>query len=403
MTPAESCTPQELVKDLQKNWQNVPLPANRPPKWISQLAEDLEDLAIDEDAESVDEKEWLRRRESLIKETFGQHSTRPATAVVYLSCLKVLLINNGALVNPHYMDLLEQACVQKQCPREIVDLMEALPNNFNRWKLHQRIYKPLRLTFRYLRPMNLNGELLATGTCLEVKRKQMKALLARSPITVSRPQALLEWMDAGLKLKSKKKNEKNEHRFASILLACGRRPLTLYVPANAKGEPTFALIPGDNSRIVVREWVKKRGKTFTSTIPLLCSAKTFMDAVEKFHEIISPPHAPKCAPDQIQTMYGAWMRKACEKVPYVRGPAGAARPCDMRAIYAAYICHDQRDVKTSVAAVKEALLHERAETTLNYLRVNLEWDREAEELGKKTRRRKRKTENGPTRRCKKNH
>lgn len=353
--PERPPIPIDHIANLCKNWKVEQLPTGKCPKWIENLANELVEMKT----EAVEGPKWAEPRIAKIQEEFNSRKLTDTSCIVYLSHLKVKLINNGFLMNPKYWEELAQ---EEECPQEALEPLLSLPHNYSIFRTHMASYRTLRLKTRVLRQdIRIGARLLHKNMRHKVLRLQTKRLLERPPITITHPQALLHWVSTALE------DCLDPGRLVpALLLACGRRPLALFTCI----ETSWSI--GDISPmdrwIYHTEWVKKRGRSYTKRLPLLIPCSTFYSALQKLHSTVL--EGESCHPDEFQTKWGAKCREWCSAVPFCDG---VTKPCDLRPIYAAFMAHENRVTVNQVKAIKDCLSHSRPSTVLNYLRVNLDW------------------------------
>ena len=366
-----SLTPEQFISDLLAHWTPVTLPTTPTPRWLRDLAQELADQPLEGPMEArpeESEKQWAERLKKRIRDEFAQHQMNEATSISYLSSLKTMLVNNGVLVTPGYMEQLEKELNGKH--PALLKLMKEQPHHLSRHRLHLLIWFPLRLKCRFLRKaLKVDGAILSKGIKGRVKAKQTNALLTRTPLTVWKPASLLKWALEGLEL-----HYDTGRLLPALLLVSGRRSLTLLTSIEKSWN--IGNFDPNGHYVEHTEWVKKRGKLTTSIIPLLAPWRTFSRALTALHHHFACSSVPV---EQRQAVFGPLMRTHCATVPFVESCAGSVRPCDLRAIYAAYVAHHFRFDSTAIASVHAALTHSRPSTAIHYLRCNLEWEKEKTE------------------------
>lgn len=282
----------------------------------------------------------------IIKEEFGRHKIAKKTQVNYLSTLKSLLVENGALVNPLFEDAFTES------HEALVEKFQSLSSGYAKKAFLEEVNRVVPLVEPYLRTdIEVDGRVISRTLGYDVKREAKQRQMDKSVIRISAPNIFLEETLAGLD-----EFDDPKKLCPALLLACGRRPATLRIPAHQVWDMTN-LDPSDY-QIRYTETVKTRGKHVTDVIPLLCSAARFMLSLEAFQE----QYSHKATPSNIR-QWCKWLK--CD--------GKSVRPRDLRNIYGRYI-QDKfaKSGKTNPANVARALMHSNIGLSALYMSVNFE-------------------------------
>lgn len=345
-TPNAPNTPTSSITALLKEWKEPIAPQPKCPKWIEELAEALARLRKDESGSLKWQQPSAAEMADMIRKAFAEHKVARPTQICYMSFLKTLLIQNGVLLNKLY-----PFHCQAVAP-ELYAVMYRQFSNYARWRLSQAATQSgLILAQPFLRTdLVVDGNLIDSAIKEEVRNQAITRLMDRKGLTLKNPAEFKKKVLEGLR-----HPEDPVRLYPALLFACGRRPASLLVPMQDVWD-TEGLDLKEN-KIIYKEHIKKRGRPVTATIPLLCSTGLFLRALSAFQDKYLP----------LATAYRmrSWVKLNQYTFRY--------KPCDFRAIYAAYIGYSAilDDTATYPAAIARAMMHEHPSTSVHYMRVNL--------------------------------
>ena len=331
--PTTPQTPQQTQLD---DWKEPQPPAMKPTAWLKQLASRLEQ----EKERPGDELA------SIIKAEFDQHKIEDKTKVVYMSWLKSMLIENGTLINP----LFEEAFEETHEP--YLEKYRSLKSGYAKRVFLELLNEVEPFTVPFLRTdIVVDGELIRHNLGKEVRKVALKKQMEKKSFTIEDPEEFKKKVLAGLD-----EYDSPQKLFPALLLACGRRPASLFIPIGEVWDMEGLRYSG--SQIRYTETVKKRGKPVTEVITLLCSAHRFVTALEVFQELHK------------KNIYG---RKLVEWCSWLRCKERKLTPRDFRVLYAKYIEQmSRKSGKTGPVNVARALMHGNLNSSALYMSVNFE-------------------------------